>query len=54
MNKHKGAFTLIEMLIAMAILSFISVGVYQLTASTFEMRESWRTKRTSTIPCALP
>jgi general secretion pathway protein J len=39
MRKTNQAFTLIEMLIAMAILAFISVGVYQLTAGTFEMRE---------------
>lgn len=39
-SSRKAGFTIIEMLIAMTILSFIALGVYEITTSTFSRRES--------------
>ena len=38
-TRRNPGFTLIELIISMTILAFISLGVYQLTANSFEMRE---------------
>ena len=38
-NHRQSGFTLIEMIIAMTLLAFISVGTYSLTSSSFSLRE---------------